>query len=114
MHARLPEGNRFARQELEILARACALADREAKLRSILDHDGFTTRGSRGQVVLHPAVSELRLVEGALLGLLLKLDLSDTTGEIISPTVARARKAATTRWNREHDELAAKREAAGL
>jgi hypothetical protein len=114
MHGALAEGLRFTAMEREILVRACRLADREAGLRAILDRDGLMSTGSKGQLVLHPVVGELRLVEPLLVGLLRQVSVSDTGGRVETPTRRRAAKAARARWDRERDELAAKREAAGL
>jgi hypothetical protein len=113
LHGALDEGLRFSVHELEVLERACVLADREERLRTLLD-DGLTIAGSRGQTILHPAVAELRLVEAQLVGLLQRISLEDTAGQVQTPRHRRAVRAARTRWDRERDELASKRKAAGL
>ena len=110
----LPDGPRFSVPEPEVLRRAAQLADREAALRSIVKRDGLMTAGSRGQVTLHPAAQELRLVEAQLVSQLQRVSVEDTGGKVEGPTRRRAVKAARARWDREHDELAAKRTAAGL
>jgi hypothetical protein len=106
-------GLRFGVQELEVLARAAGLADREAELRMILDRDGMMSCGSRGQVSLHPAAGELRLVESQVVALLRQVSLEDTAGKARSPKSRRAATAARARWDRR-DDLAAKRKAAGV
>lgn len=112
LHAALPSTLRFSAKELELLRRACQLADREAALRKLVDRDGLTTSGSMGQVVLHPAAQELRMVETALCGLVARISTEDTAGEVASPRQQRASHAAHAKWAR-HDELQRRRSARG-
>jgi P27 family predicted phage terminase small subunit len=112
LHAALPPTLRFSAKELELLRRACALADREAELRKIVNRDGLTTTGSMGQVVLHPAAQELRMVETALCGLVARISTEDTAGEVATPRQQRASHAARAKWARQ-DELDRKRRARG-
>jgi terminase small subunit-like protein len=114
MHQALAPGLRFGVSERETLSRACALADREAELREVLDRDGMMIEGSRGQRVLHPAAGELRLIEAQIVALLQRISVEDTAGELQSPTRQRAQKAAAARWGRERDELAVRRAAGGM
>jgi hypothetical protein len=117
MHAELAvrggEEFEFSRLEREVLARACSLADREAELAEIVRRDGMLVSGSRGQVALHPAAQELRQIERLVVDLLARVDL-DEAGEAQTPRQRRASTAARARWDRERDELARKREAAGV
>jgi P27 family predicted phage terminase small subunit len=95
--------------ELHVLGRACECADRIGDLEAQIEADGLTTTGSRGQVVLHPAVSEVRqwqLTEAKLLG---SLDLSPPAE---TPVQSRAQRAANTRWSRERREAARSRRGA--
>jgi hypothetical protein len=62
---------------LALLEQACAAADGVAALESLVASDGIVTPGSRGQVVIHPAVPELRQARAALAKLLLQLGVSD-------------------------------------
>jgi hypothetical protein len=57
-------------RELHLLREACLTADDLVELEAAVDCDGVTAPGSRGQVIVHPALSEarqLRLVQLRLL-----------------------------------------------
>jgi hypothetical protein len=85
-------------RELHLLERACRCADDLAALEAVVDTDGATVKGSRGQTVVHPALSEarqLRLTQARLLG---SLELADPAERSATPAQARARKAAGARW----------------
>lgn len=86
--------------EVEVLVEVCRTLDQVETLQAAVDRDGLTVRGSVGQVRIHPAVSELRSSRLALGKLLAQLELPDLDGEALSsPTQARARKAARSRWD---------------
>jgi hypothetical protein len=114
MHERLAAGTRFSVHESEVLARACAAADRESGLREFLDRDGLLSVGSKGQLTLHPALGELRLLESQVTGLLTRLSTENTGGVVQTTSSQRAKNAAEARWKGARDELAARREAAGI
>jgi hypothetical protein len=87
-------------RELHLLERACRCADDLAALEAAVDTDGATVKGSRGQTVVHPALSEarqLRLTQARLLG---SLELADPAERSTAPARARARKAAEARRSR--------------
>ena len=95
----LAAGFRFDSREVALLARACSTADAIDALEQVVTADGPTARGSRGQVVVHPALAELRQQKLVLLRLLSAIDFgNDQDGE--TPASRRARHAAETRWNR--------------
>lgn len=98
MHATLADDLRFSAKELELLRRACSLADREAALAGLIEQDGMMTKGSTGQMVLHPAVAELRHVESALTSLLTRISTEDSEGKPLTMKQQRARTAADARW----------------
>src|SRR5581483_4306575 len=82
------------RRELHFLERACRVEDQIAELEKAVAEDGATVAGSRGQTVVHPALSEARqlaLVQQRLLG---SLELSDPTERPATPAQARGRRAA--------------------
>lgn len=90
-------------RELHLLERGCRCADELAVLEAAIDRDGPTVEGSRGQTIVHPALSEarqLRLVQLRLLG---ALELVDPQAAVRSatPAQAHARKAAGVRWDLE-------------
>lgn len=93
-------------RELAALTEACKLADQLAALDAAVDADGATVRGSRGQTVIHPGVSEGRALRLAQLRLLGSIEMVDPTTALKAATPAqrRARSAAQVRW-RERSAL---------
>jgi hypothetical protein len=80
------------------LARACRIEDAIAALEVALDRDGEMSLGSKGQPVLHPAVSELRQLALAQARLLGKVEMEDPAARIVQQ---RARTASRTdEWRR--------------
>ncbi len=88
------------RRELHLLERACVCADRLAELDAAVERDGATTRGSRGQLVVHPALSEGRMLELVQMRLLKTVELADPA-EARSPASSRGKRAADARWSRK-------------
>jgi hypothetical protein len=88
--------------ELEILAEAARGLDELDGLRETVAATGTTTTGSRGQVVVNPALSEMRQARAELRRLLEMLSLPDPEQEsgkgITGARSARAAKASRTRW----------------
>jgi hypothetical protein len=114
MHKGLDEGLRFSVHELEILTRACQVADRAALLAEHVAADGVMSTGSKGQMVVHPALVELRLCESQVVSLLQRVSTEDTAGRARTPTQQRAAKAASARWDRERLRAVSDRKAAGI
>jgi P27 family predicted phage terminase small subunit len=88
--------------DLELLAQACAIKDRIAALDAVVKRDGVTSRGSKGQKIVHPAVGEIRQQQLALSRLLTALGIEDGSPEVQadSPATIQARKAAAARYSR--------------
>lgn len=85
--------------EMELLKECARLLDECESLRNAVDSDGVTVAGSTGQTRVHPALGELRQHRLALGRLLAQLSLPDLDDEhLLSPSQARGRKAAQTRW----------------
>lgn len=101
--ADLDPGWELDARELHFLTRACRCADELAELEKAIDKDGPTVTGSRGQLVINPALSEARQLRLAQLRLLGAIELVDPQAALRAATPAqqRARKAATTRWDLE-------------
>jgi len=88
-------------REIHFLTRACRCADELEKLQKAIDEDGVTVEGSRGQPIVHPALSEarqLRLVQMRLLGAIEVTDPKDAIRSA-TPAQSRARHAANVRWH---------------
>ena len=87
--------------EFELLRECCRLLDECESLRTSVDTEGTTVKGSTGQPRVHPALGELRQHRLALGKLLAQLALPDDLGEQLpTPVQARARRAAESRWGR--------------
>lgn len=88
------------RRELHFLERACRVEDEMRELEAVVDAEGATATGSKGQVVVHPAILEARQLKLAQLRLLEALELEDpvATRQRGTPASRRGRKAAEARW----------------
>jgi len=95
----LDEGWELDARELHLLDRACRCADDMALLEIVIAKDGVTTVGSRNQVVVHPALQEvrqLRLVQLRLLGALEIADPASLAGKTAAQQ--QGRRAVQARW----------------
>lgn len=90
--------------ERELLVEACRCLDLLDELHATIEADGRFIPGSRGQVVLHPAVGEARQHRVVLLRILGSLGLALAEGEggaaLPTPTQLRGRAGAAARWSR--------------
>jgi P27 family predicted phage terminase small subunit len=96
--ADIEPGWRLDARELHLLERACRIEDEVRDLERVVDKDGLVTTGSRGQAVVHPALTEarqLRVVQQRLLG---GVELCDPRHGSATTNGARARVAANARW----------------
>lgn len=94
------EGFALDSRETMLLERACTTADHIAALETVIASDGPTATGSRGQVIVHPALCELRQQKLTLLRLLGSIDFGGAAGEE-SLSSRRASHAANTRWSQD-------------
>jgi P27 family predicted phage terminase small subunit len=99
----LEAGWALDRRELHLLERASRCEDEMRDLEAAVDRDGPTATGSKGQVVVHPAVLECRQLRLTQLRLLAALELEDpdARGTRATPASKRARRAARARWGPE-------------
>jgi phage terminase small subunit len=91
-------GWRLDARELHLLERSCRIEDELRELERVIDAEGLTTAGSRGQTTIHPALSEarqLRLVQQRLLG---GIELCDPSDGTRSASAAHGSRAARARW----------------
>lgn len=90
--------------ELRVLEDACREADLidaiEVQLSAGIANGDFTVRGSQGQPVINPLISEQRQHRSTLASLLAKLKLPDEGGEAQQPRGVQQRSAAQSRWNK--------------
>ena len=77
VQADLDDGWGFDSRELNSLAQACRVADDLARLDEIVDRDGPTISGSRGQITAHPCLIEARQLRGVQQRLLAGIELAD-------------------------------------
>lgn len=90
-------------RELILLEKAALIADRMTVLDAAVDEAGALATGSRGQVVVHPAIAESRQLQLVQLRLLSSLEMADpATVRAREPIRSqRARTAANARWHKE-------------
>ncbi len=75
------------------------MLDRLELLATVITQDGATTVGSKGQVVVHPALGEARNHQLVLHRLVSALALPDDEGATVpTPQRLRAQHAAAARW----------------
>lgn len=99
---RTVEDNEPSDTELELLAEVCRSLDLADALRAVVADQGVTALGSTGQIVVHPAVTELRQLRLSIGRLVAQLAIPDDEDETVdSPATVRARGAAKARWERK-------------
>lgn len=84
--------------ELETLRAACGEADLILRIEEELKDAPLTTKGSMGQIVTHPLLTELRQHRVTMAALLRGLKLPDET----SATVNAQREGGLSRWEKAH------------
>ena len=97
----LEDGWELDARELHILERACRTQDDLALLEEQVDEIGAVVEGSRGQVVVNPALVEARQLRLVQLRLLSVIEMADPhiARQSATPAQARARHAAEVRWD---------------
>lgn len=85
--------------ELRILEDACREIDLVERLEDELRDSPLQVRGSQGQMVSSPLVSELRQHRVVVKALLGSLKLPDESGEQSGDASSPARRAASARWS---------------
>ena len=95
------------RNELVLLRELARTLDRVDELRALVSAQGTTVAGSKGQLVLHPAIAEERMQVAAAARLLGQLELPDAEApagaggsKIYSLASIRGSCAARARWRR--------------
>jgi hypothetical protein len=96
--ADVPEGCELDAKETAALAHAARMADAIADLEAIVSEQGYLATGVARQVVVHPAVTEIRQTRVALHRLLSSIGLD--AAQALTPRQRRAQRAADARWNR--------------
>lgn len=89
--------------ELQVLAAACGEVDVIKAIEEELVGEPMTTKGSMGQIVAHPLLSELRQHRMTLASLLGRLKLPDEHGEGAGET-NQQRGAAQSRWAQPYQQ----------
>jgi hypothetical protein len=86
--------------EMELLAEVCRTLDGLDSLAAAIARDGATVEGSKGQTVVHPALTEARGQRSVLRQLLKALDLPEDAAEQgVRPVVSLKKSAAAqSRW----------------
>ena len=88
---------------MQVLTQACRVADIIAELDKHAAEAPLTVKGTQGQPVIQPTLSQARFQRALLAQLLGRLGLPDNDEEADDPKTRRrnaARKAAKARWDR--------------
>ena len=90
-------------REVALLTAACRTADDLARVERVLaEDDRLLVKGSQGQPVAHPMLSEARACRQQIASLLARLDLGVPSEDGVSvsrgPRSVQARRAANARW----------------
>lgn len=97
----ITEKYEFRPDELSVLEDACRTADIITDMEKAWSDDGrpMTSRGSQGQLIAHPLISELRQYRAARARLLAQLKLPDEgSSDVGGALSAKNRAAANARW----------------
>jgi hypothetical protein len=97
---RLHDQVEFEAHELKLVEEACRVADVIAQLEAASEGQSLVVKGSTGQPVISPLISEARFQRGLLANLLTKLKVplsEDREAELAEGRSQRARKAVLTR-----------------
>lgn len=89
--------------KIAILERACRVADRIESLEEAVQTEPMTAKGSMGQLVIHPFISEIRQQTTVFNSLVKSLGLPDSDEEAAEKAHRRkqqASRAAHARWGR--------------
>src|SRR3546814_6299431 len=79
--------------DTDLVFEACRILDVIDDLAAAVARDGSTTAGSRDQIIVHPAVPEIRQQQIAFARILGQLNLDeDEVGAVLSPRQASARR----------------------
>ena len=100
MHAGLGAEWELTGHERVLLEQACGQFDVAADVDAEVEARGLVVTGSRGQPVLHPAVTEARMARLAAGRLLGQVKMPDADGDSASAATDRARRAAQARWSK--------------
>lgn len=90
--------------ELQILAAACGEVDVIKAIEDELVDEPMTTKGSMGQIVAHPLLSELRQHRMTLASLLGRLKLPDDPSAGAQGETNQQRGAAQSRWAQPYQQ----------
>ncbi|CAN5813700.1 hypothetical protein BH23ACT4_BH23ACT4_03610 [soil metagenome] len=81
----------------ELVSECARMCDELDQLALIVASDGLMVTTDKGDIRVHPAEVERRLLRGELRLALTRLGFPDDAGDV--PTVRRARNAANARWS---------------
>ena len=96
----------FTESEYRLLEAACHTADRITRERRAIG-DQLTVKGSQGQIVAHPLLSQLRADEEHLAKLLARIDMPESEQESRDgegDRSARMRAVVNSRWHTAYGE----------
>lgn len=95
----------FDMQEADLVLETCRTLDVIDSLAAEVATAGVMVAGSQGQLVLNPAIAELRQTQASFARLVtsLNLDSAEVGGGILTATTVRAKIAANARWSKSKE-----------
>lgn len=83
----------------EMVVETCRCLDMIDGLAEAIEREGVTVAGSRGQLIVNPAVAEMRQQQTTFARLLAQLNLDEAeVGAMLSARQASAKRAAQAKW----------------
>ena len=101
----VPVGHELDAKERDALAHAAHMADAIEALEAVVKEQGYLSTGVAKQIVVHPAVTEIRQQRTSLHRILTSIDLDPD--QSLTPRQRRAQHAADVRWGRRDAARAA-------
>jgi phage terminase small subunit len=87
--------------DLTVLEECCRLRDAEVRLQRRVDQEGLLIKGSEGQMVVNPAVRELRMTRALVMASIKKVEIArprQRTGHLDKRGRDQLRDARSKRW----------------
>lgn len=87
--------------DADLVLETCRVLDVIDALAEAVDRDGVTVTGSRGQIVINPAVQEMRQQQVVFSRLIAQLNLDEAElGAMLTARQAAAKRAGQAKWRR--------------
>lgn len=90
--------------DADLVLETCRILDVIDDLAAAVERDGVTVEGSRGQIVINPAVQEMRQQQVTFSRLIAQLNLDEAElGAMLTARQASARRAGQAKWRKAQE-----------